>query len=435
MSKNRFASPALTRKQLSRHQRDQRMQRLVWIGVGVVAAALVLILGYAGLDVLVLQPAQPVARVGDVNITTAQFQRAVRYRRLQLVDNYLQGLSFIQANPQFQQFFESQLQQIQAQLSDSTTLGRTVLNELIDDQLIRQEATRRGLSVSAAEVEASLQASAGFFPNGQPTPTTTPTDLPTYAPPTVNPTVVAAWTPTPTVTPTATLTPTATATPGPSATPFPTSTPEPTATPLSTQAYGELYATRVAVVRQEVNLDEAEFRRYTESQLYRDKLQAVLGADVPATEEKVHARHILVADEALIKTIQERLQAGELWDALAAQYSTDTSNASNGGDLGWFGAGAMVAEFEQVAFATAPGAISEPVKTQFGWHLIQVLEKGPQPLTASELEQKRQQALDDWLTAQRQAASADGKLLVETFDIWLERVPDTPALPANLTSQ
>jgi parvulin-like peptidyl-prolyl isomerase len=95
----------------------------------------------------------------------------------------------------------------------------------------------------------------------------------------------------------------------------------------------------------------------------------------------------------------------------------------------------MVAEIEQAAFATAPGTISAPVQTQFGWHLIQVLEKGPQPLTASELEQKRQQALDDWLTAQRQAAGADGKLLVETFDLWLERVPDTPALPASLTSQ
>ncbi|MBL8055413.1 MAG: hypothetical protein JNK29_01880, partial [Anaerolineales bacterium] len=92
MSKNQSASSGLTRKQLSRAERDRRMQRYVWVGLGVVVAALVLVLGYAGLDMLFLQPAQPVARVGTVTITTAQFQRAVRYRRFQLVDNYLQGL-------------------------------------------------------------------------------------------------------------------------------------------------------------------------------------------------------------------------------------------------------------------------------------------------------------------------------------------------------
>lgn len=433
MSKNN-ATPALNRKQFSRAERERRMRRYVLIGTGVVTALLVLILGYALVDTLVLQPGQPVARVGTETITTSEFQRAVRFRRYQLVDNYLSGLSFLQANPQFQQFFESQLQQIATQLSDPTTLGRTVLNELIDDRLIRQEAARRGITVGAAELDASIQSSYGFFPNGEPSATLTPTELPTYVPPTVNPAVVAAWTPTATLTPTATFTPTATATAGPSETPAPTETPFPTATPLSTQAFGEVYATRIASIRTTADVDEALVRYFAEAGLYREKLLAALTADVPATEEQVHARHILVDEEALINELQGRLQAGEDWDALAAQYSKDTSNASQGGDLGWFGPGQMVAEFETVAFSTTVGAISAPVKSQFGWHLIQVLEKGPRPLTSTQLDEKRQTAFETWLSDQRQVTGSDAKLLVETFDVWIERVPTTPALPTGATT-
>ncbi len=89
--------------------------------------------------------------------------------------------------------------------------------------------------------------------------------------------------------------------------------------------------------------------------------------------EKVKASHILVDNEELAKEIHAKLVADKSqFTALAAESSKDLSNAKRGGDLGMFGRGRMVKEFEDVAFALkADGDLSEPVKTRFGWHIIQ----------------------------------------------------------------
>jgi peptidyl-prolyl cis-trans isomerase C len=88
--------------------------------------------------------------------------------------------------------------------------------------------------------------------------------------------------------------------------------------------------------------------------------------------EKVKASHILVDDEALAKEIVAKLRADKTqFAALAAEHSKDLSNAKRGGDLGFFGRGRMVKEFEDTAFALQNDTdISDPVKTRFGWHII-----------------------------------------------------------------
>jgi peptidyl-prolyl cis-trans isomerase C len=92
--------------------------------------------------------------------------------------------------------------------------------------------------------------------------------------------------------------------------------------------------------------------------------------------EEVHARHILVADEAEAKEIIKQLQGGADFAALAKEKSTDPSAQNNAGDLGYFRREMMVPEFAEVAFTLEPGAISkEPVKTQFGWHVIKVEDR------------------------------------------------------------
>ncbi len=90
---------------------------------------------------------------------------------------------------------------------------------------------------------------------------------------------------------------------------------------------------------------------------------------------EIKARHILVEDEATAKDIEAKLDAGGKFEDLAKEFSTDTGTAAKGGDLGWFGPGAMVPEFEEAAYALEKNAISEPVQSQFGYHIIQLLDK------------------------------------------------------------
>ncbi|WP_315797281.1 MULTISPECIES: peptidylprolyl isomerase [unclassified Bradyrhizobium] len=91
-------------------------------------------------------------------------------------------------------------------------------------------------------------------------------------------------------------------------------------------------------------------------------------------EQEVHARHILVETEDEAKAVKAELAKGADFAELAKKKSKDPG-ASDGGDLGFFTKEQMVPEFANVAFAMEPGKISDPVKTQFGWHVIKVEEK------------------------------------------------------------
>lgn len=90
---------------------------------------------------------------------------------------------------------------------------------------------------------------------------------------------------------------------------------------------------------------------------------------------EIKARHILVADEKTAKEVKAKLDKGEDFAKLAKEYSTDTGSAQNGGDLGWFGSGKMVPEFETAAYKLKKNEISEPIKSQYGYHIIQLIDK------------------------------------------------------------
>jgi parvulin-like peptidyl-prolyl isomerase len=92
-------------------------------------------------------------------------------------------------------------------------------------------------------------------------------------------------------------------------------------------------------------------------------------------KEEVHAWHILVDSEAQADSIYQQLKNGADFAQLAKEKSIDPSAKSNGGDLGFFSWGKMVPEFQEVAFKLKDGEISRPVKTQFGWHIIKVVER------------------------------------------------------------
>jgi peptidyl-prolyl cis-trans isomerase C len=90
--------------------------------------------------------------------------------------------------------------------------------------------------------------------------------------------------------------------------------------------------------------------------------------------KQVHAAHILVKKEDDAKSLLARIEAGESFSDLAKKCS-DCPSGRKGGDLGWFGTGQMAREFEEAAFKGAKGCVVGPVKTQFGWHLIKILDQ------------------------------------------------------------
>ena len=95
--------------------------------------------------------------------------------------------------------------------------------------------------------------------------------------------------------------------------------------------------------------------------------------------ERVHASHILVSGDEDLAKVQEELKSGKSFDVVAKDFSIDPGSAANGGDLGEFPRGVMVKEFEEAAFALKePDDVSEPVKSQFGWHIIKLAERIPE---------------------------------------------------------
>jgi peptidyl-prolyl cis-trans isomerase C len=127
---------------------------------------------------------------------------------------------------------------------------------------------------------------------------------------------------------------------------------------------------RLNVLQQAVQDRYLKDRQPTEQEL-RAEYETQLAA-MPKTE--YHARHILVATEPFAQKIIERLDKGEKFDALAKSESMDSSK-NNGGDLGWFTPGRMVPEFAGAVMALKAGEYThKPVQTQYGWHVIQLLE-------------------------------------------------------------
>jgi peptidyl-prolyl cis-trans isomerase D len=434
-----------TKKHLARVERERRQRRLILIGSIIVIVAVVGLIAAGILEQSVLRPRQPVAVVNGERISTRDWQAQVRYNRYVLIRNAQSNFQLIQLfgnDPSTAASFANQLQQIQLQLSPET-VGQQVLNTMVDNALIRQEAERRGITITEEEINKAFQEAFGYFPNGTPTPTPTWVPIPTstlsplqmtLVPPTSTPTATPVITPTatPVLTATATVAPTATTTPevSPTATqvltPTATATPAPTATPFTEQGYQQLYNETLQTFKQDYNIGESDLRYVIVNQLYRQKVTEAVVGNIPRVQEQVWARHILVPDETTAQIVEDRLKAGDSFATLAAQYSTDTSNNQNGGDLGWFPKGLMVQPFEEAAFSLKVGEISQPIKTDFGYHIIQVLGHEERPLTVSQYDQLRQSRFDNWLTETRDAAD------IQIMDYWTERVPTEPTLPPEI---
>jgi len=411
-----------SKKHVARLERERRQSRLIlWITAGVVLVVIGL-LTYGYVDLTYLQERKPVVSVNSEEVSTKEFQARVTLRRNQILNQYAQYYQFQQMGMDV----STQLQQMEFELNNAVQTGQNVMDGMIDEILIRQEAERRGITVSDDELQAFIQEQFNFFPNGTQTPTitVTPFSYPTLSPEQlalVTPTSAFTATPIPTstadpsFTATPTRTPTATATTGPSPTPMPTETPH-------TQEGFELeFGDAISGVA-DLGINEAQYRLLFKTELLRQKLYEQVTADVPKVTEQIWVRHILVSDEETAQSILERLRAGEDFGELAQELSEDPGSAPSGGDLNWREANQYVPEFAEASLNLEIGEISEPVQSQFGFHIIQKLGQADVPMTSSQWETARQQAFTEFLATLRTEAE------VVIFEGWETKVPTTPNL-------
>jgi parvulin-like peptidyl-prolyl isomerase len=364
----------LTRKQVSRREKERR-QRLIMIGIAAVIGCLIVgILAYGFYMERVVKAGQPVAVVNGVTIPTETYEKRVLHQRMG-IDRATQELLIQRAqfDPEEEQdqfllqIIDQQLSQLSLQRTQVD--GEGFVDELIQEELIRQAAEEQGVAVSSEEIDRRIEEYFGYE-GEQPTPVPSP--------------------PTETITGTAEMTPTV------------------APTPMTSERFDELYSEYLTGLQETIGMSEAEYREMVKAELLREKMEAPITEQVPTTELQIRARHILVDSRAEAEVVLKNLEEGEDFATLAEELSKDPGSAELGGDLGWFARGQMVPEFEEVAFSLEPGEFSAVVETQFGFHIILVEERDEdRELDAAMVNQRMTEAFQTWLFDLEAAATIE----------------------------
>jgi len=415
--------------------KEKKKTKLILIGFIITAALILGMVGYAVLYETVLKDNIPVAIIAGQKVDNEYFEARVRLERNKKINLFYQiydRSQYFADDPNAADVYQQQLQQIASELNSVEVLGEKVLNYVIDDEIIAMQGEEMGIDVSKSEIDALVQALFNYFPDGTPTPQPQPT---AWATPTMSKTqeAILSMTATPGIEETETekfengedqsgigeetiIEPTAESTP---TTTTATQTPDPTATPYTEEMFQAEYDQRL--IDLEPIISETYLRKYIYYDIMKQKVRDTVAADIPLEQEQIWARHILVSttDEAI--TVLERLEEEE-WNAVAADVSLDTSNKDSGGDLRWFTRGQMVTEFEEAAFDLEIGQVSDPVETQFGWHIIQLIDQGIRPLSPVEFENNQNIYFEEWFTEIKDSVD------IKINDVWKDIVPDKPVI-------
>lgn len=448
-----------SRRHLTRREQEHRQRQLLLLFTGGAAIVVILALAIGAFYQYYWFPRQSVASVNGTEIRRVDYMKVRNYQVRQEIAQVSQQLQTAQPDQQPQ--MQARIAQLQEELADlednDVNLNPQTVATMIDDRLVLDNIGDLGITISDADVEQYALELLSPVPLGEPTPE--PTAEPTaaaWATETVEafgvqvtqtveaqqtqaaqPTEDVEGTPDPEATPEADsteapeedvtptaeagTTPTAEAEGEPTAEAEPTETPSPTSTPTLEEA--------IAV--SEANYDQLEMnfldpagmsrddfeRLIVRPALARQRAQEQLATDVSARADQAHLAHILVStQEAAQELLDTRLQDEEFED-VAAEVSIDAQTAPNGGDLGWNPLSAYVEAFSVAAAELEPGEISEPVQTEFGWHIIKMIDfEEDRPLTLQSLNQQRAAALQRWLDELRESADIDSEVELPSND-------------------
>jgi peptidyl-prolyl cis-trans isomerase C len=440
--------PPTPKRRVPRREIQARRQRMVrW---GVAAAGLLALTVLAGglLYEYVVKPNQTLATVGSVSISRQDYWKS---RAIDLYEQALQYQDFAQfVGPQQQGQYLALAQQSLAQLPTvwgSIDVDPASLEKMIDNQIYLQGMDDLGLEMTQDEIHTF--ALNRFAPPGAPliapSPTATltaeraamatSTAVSLFATPVASPVAATPMSGTPVAATLSLATPVA-GTPG--ATPLAIAPTAPPATPNAVEARATAEAGFTQFADQVfplAHLSQEDYERLVAAPaLARQKVGDALAASVGQSAPQARAAHILLPTREAAESARARVtEGGGDFATVARELSTDESTAANGGELGWFTREEMVAPFAEAAFAMELGSISEPVETEFGWHVIQVEERDPdRPLTDSQINRLQQAAEEPWLAEQRAKLTVTSTLPPTPTPFAPDFVPPVgaPPLPA-----
>ena len=374
-----------TRKQLSRGERDAMQSRRVVLVLGGVLALALLIVFYGILRVTVLVFDEPVANVNGETISTRDFQARVRLERTVAQQQILQAQALGDT---------STAATYQQELADPTILGGQIIQNMVDEILLKQGAKDFGVSVSPEEVQTYIQKQLGYDPNPPtPAPTLTPRPTPTASGPITQ-------------------------------TPTPTSTPFPTPTPMSLESFQQTYISQVNQLNT-LGFSEQSYRNFVEVRLLADKVRQAIAATVPTMTEQVQFRYIRV-DAVDFPTVTQSIQQDgfdKVYQAvISSTYPITSVLAAD--TQSWVPRDVISATEPtladelfnpQTALSTTISVMSNAAGTP--GYFAQVYARDIAPLSYSNLSQRQQQAAEAWLSQRRNP----------TFLLtWDDRVPTKP---------
>jgi len=482
--------PAIARqRRTSRRERELQQRRLLYIGTAVVGVLAVLILLGGAAYQYYFYPRQDLASVNGEAIERDEYWKVRDVQLRQQVAQLSQQYQFVSADQQPELLERIQSASLELEDVEGAPIASDTLATMVDDLVVLQNTDELGVEISDEEMETFIDEQ--FAPVPLTEPTETPTGEPTaaaWATQTVeardaagtesaaasptsesgSPTAATTGTPESTGTADADVTGSpeasetesatgtaeaeATGTPGegtPDASGSPTANATVSPTATETPNADQARSTSEATYRQfaENYLEPADMSREDYKRLIvrptlaRQKITEQLTNEVPVRTEQVHAAHILVASIDAANEVVTRLNNGEEFAAVAREVSTDTGTAGTGGDLGWFPRGIMVDPFEEAAFNLEVDQVSEPVQSEFGWHIIKVLEKEQdRPIALPTRQQLQSGVFVNWLTEQREASEIDSDIPLPELDTDTTQqdvfqappeapVPPTPTVP------
>lgn len=395
-----------TKKHLARAERERIQSRWLLGVIITIAVVAIGILVYGWIDSVYIQPQKTVVTVNEDTITQGEFQGRVRIHQRELLgqlNSYMQMEQLFASDPQTLASIQELQNQIRTQLAYPELIGQEVIYSMIRETLIRQEAEKMGIHVLPEEIERQIQQSFGFYPEGTPTPFPTPT---------------------PDATRVAAIAAASESTAEPSPTPSLPQTPFPTATPYVLEAYEVDYEQFLDSLS-DFGITEADFYVFIEAQLLEEKVREQFDPEIERMAEHVLIQHILVFDEEVAQEALERLESGESWDDIVLEYSEDQNSRESSGDLGWKTQDDLVGFLGQmglVAFSAPVNEVIGPIETQYGWHLVRVVDRDDREISDAAYQVAVDNAFEAWIDE----LTAEAEIIV--VDDWQDHLPPSGPL-------